>query len=247
MPEKLLTYLFFPPGGFLILIGISLWLWNKRPGFARILVLLTGLSLYLLSISPISNLLLLPLERPYRETFSGKADVIVVLGGGAEEGCAGEIRLTGTSTKRVLKAYMLWKKTHLPLVVSGGKLREGDWPEARYMEEVLKKLGVMDVLRGERAINTRQEAEEVKKIMGAYGWKTAYLVTSAFHMKRAVFAFRAHGVKVIPVATDFRSSSSSFFFLPSTKSLDDSFIALHEYAGLLYYWMRKVLLSGNGP
>ncbi len=247
MLEKILTYLFFPPGGILIILGISLWLWSGRPKLARILVLLSALSLYLLSISPVSKILLSPLESPYAGAQSGKGDVIVVLGGGIYSHCMGKFCLSCSSTKRILRAYLLWKKTALPVIVSGGRLRKEDKSEAEFMEEVLKALGVSTIIREERSINTRQEAEEVGKIMREHGWSCAYLVTSAFHMRRAIFSFKARGIRVSPVPADFRGSFQTFPLLPSTRALDNSFIALHEYAGLFYYWLRKVLLPGNGP
>ncbi len=247
MVEKILTYILFPPGGFVIALGISLFLWPRKPKVARALIVLTTLSLYLLSISPVAKLLLSPLEKPYQGMPKGKGDVIVVLGGGAYAHCKGEICLSCSSTKRIVRAYLLWKRTPLPVIVSGGRLRKFHRSEAEIMEEALKALGVKEVIREESSINTRQEAEEVGKIMREHGWSRAYLVTSAFHMRRAVFSFTARGIKVLPVATDFRASSQAFPLLPSTKALDDSFIALHEYAGLFYYWLRKILLPGNGP
>ncbi len=247
MPEKILTYILLPPGGIVLLIFLGLFLvWKKKKaGWA--LLLASAFLLYLLSLPPVADILLYPLERPYFETPKANAQAIVVLGGGSYRRCGDSFCLTESSLKRVLKAYLLWRESGLPILVSGGRLRESFPTEAEKMEALLHQLGVREVLREEKAINTRGEAREVGKLLKERGWNRIYLVTSAFHMKRALFAFRSRGIGAIPAATDFRSEMGGFPLLPNSKALDNSFIALHEYLGIVYYRLRAWLLPGSAP
>ena len=61
------------------------------------------------------------------------------------------------------------------------------------------------------------------------------LVTHAWHMTRAIKAFEKQSLKVIPAATGFTSQGANLFerLLPSAAALEQSAIAIHEWAGLL--------------
>ncbi|MHB8232044.1 MAG: YdcF family protein [bacterium] len=71
------------------------------------------------------------------------------------------------------------------------------------------------------------------------------LVTSAYHMARAVFLFRrtgmAAGLKIIPYPVDFKGNNHYNFysFLPNLGNLVISAEAVHEYLG--YVWARVKL------
>ncbi len=247
MVEKVLTYLFLPPGGIVVLLLSSYFLIGGDRRAGKALLLASAIFLYLLSLPPTANLLLYPLESPYFKSPRTRAQVIVVLGGGSYDRCGGEVCLTESSLKRVLKAFLLWRKTGLAVLVSGGHLKKNSPTEAEKMEALLRRLGVKEILKEERAINTREEAREVGRILKERGWNRVYLVTSAFHMGRALFAFRSRGIDAVPVATDFRSGMGGFPLLPNSKALDNSFIALHEYLGIVYYRLRAWLSSENAP
>lgn len=70
----------------------------------------------------------------------------------------------------------------------------------------------------------------------------AFLITSGFHMPRAVATFRAIGVEVIAVSTDVRSIEefdlTILDFLPDAGALAKSTEAIKELMGLLVYRTR---------
>ena len=84
--SKLFTYLFLPPGLFLMitLLCIGLFIFHKKR--ALIIVLITQAALlYVLSITPVKNALLLPLENAYMPPTMEQIEetkFIVILGGG---------------------------------------------------------------------------------------------------------------------------------------------------------------------
>jgi uncharacterized SAM-binding protein YcdF (DUF218 family) len=64
-----------------------------------------------------------------------------------------------------------------------------------------------------------------------------FLVTSAFHMPRALETFENLGANPLPAPSDFKGkhSYSILDFLPSGSSLHYANLAFHEYFGILYY------------
>ncbi len=245
--SKLFTFLFLPPGIFivLILIGIVLLLVNRRKTGIVILTL-TAILIYLLSIEPVKDRILLPLENAF--PYPGKAELnceaIVVLGGGKishspEEG--GKAAVTPQVAKRLYTAFKVWKRIKNPLVVSGGKVfNEKAEPESSAMKRFLTNLGILDkeIIEEDKSKNTFQNGVFTYKILSKKGIKKICLVTSAYHMPRSYKIFRSVGFSVIPVPADYRVdrapySWSSYF--PRMGYLYDSFSGIHEYVGIVYF------------
>lgn len=242
MIEKILTYIFFPPGGLVILLITAIFFVAKNRRRASIITLSIAIfSLYFLSTKAGSELLISPLENSYHPPEKVQADVIVVLGGGSFKYCPDRLCIGYSSIKRAAYALLLQRKYGLPIIVCGGKLFEPGPTEAEAMAIFLERLGGKDIIVEQKSINTWQQAIEVKKIMEENGWKRAVLVTSAFHMKRTVYSFKSQGIEVVPAPTDYRTDRSGAlmtYFLPYGEYLVTSFLALHEYVGILYYKIR---------
>ena len=94
------------------------------------------------------------------------------------------------------------------------------------------------------ANNTFEEAKQIKNlILNSEISNGVILVTSTFHMKRAILIFQRRGIKVFPYPVDFKTNNTSFKrkitnplnWLPNANSLNDTSIALKEIYGLLIY------------
>ena len=99
------------------------------------------------------------------------------------------------------------------------------------------------VLVTQEVQNTQQEAKAVRLLLDDE-IKTITLVTSAFHMNRASKLFAREGFELLPFAVDFKASRSGltvFSFIPSTEALHDTFKALRESLGRIYYSMHNQL------
>ena len=126
--EKVFNYIIFPPSIFIILLLAALFLIRKHKGKAILLITLDILLIYSLSIEPVKNLVLAPLENyapPVTKEAAKGTELIVILGGGTlenspEEGENGN--LTGDSFKRALYGLYLAEQYKLPILYSGGKL-----------------------------------------------------------------------------------------------------------------------------
>ena len=241
--SKLFTVFLLPPGCFFALLALLVFLIPRK--FKLSLGLVT-LFLYLLSIQPVSDMLLRPLEDacpPLPEQIDNDwPQAIVVLGGGtiqnSPEASAGQDTLSSDALKRAVYAFSLRDTFSVPFIFSGGKVFEYDQEAEAYTAgNLFKSIGLppQRFIAEDKSRNTWENAKETAKL----GIERAILVTSAYHMKRSVYCFQNNGISVIPAPTDYSIQRGReydiFSFLPSMNSLQNTYFALHEYIGLLYY------------
>ncbi len=184
----------------------------------------------MIACTPVTRYLLKPLTvaEDLRE-----ADLIVVLGGGVNEGRF----LTLVSSHRMVKGVQLYFEGKAPKILfSGGMPGKATVSEASVLGQVARRLKVPpeDILLEKKSKNTHDQAVEVKKIADRLRVKSILLVTSFSHMKRALMAFEKAGFKVYPAFAD-----------PNEKYADNPMDRLslfswliHEYAGMVYYQIR---------
>lgn len=239
---KLFYSWLLPPGIFvLMLLGVA-WQIRRRARWASVAVLAVTALLYVCSIQPVSERLLQSLEYRYAPAELKGADIIVVLGGGTVRdvpllpGWSGQ--LADASTQRLLPAYVLHRRTGLPILASGGEVYPDGGQESSYMRDVLVSLGMegMKVHLEDRSLNTTENAQYTAKILKDRGFSRPLLVTSAFHMPRSVKNFQLAGVDVRPYPVGFYSSRTitggMLGWVPSYSALRGTGLALKEYLGL---------------
>ena len=196
------------------------------------------------------------LERQYLPDELPKAEAIVVLGGATRSPDSPrpwvEVSEAGD---RVLYAAKLYRDGKAPIVVlSGGRIRwrGGSGSEADDMAELLKPMGVprSAILEEPDSLNTYENARNVKVILDREGIDRVLLVTSAFHMPRAMAIFRKQGIEAIAAPTDFliaddffessRDSGAGIILsiIPDAENLMMTTKALKEYLGAMIYRLR---------
>ncbi len=230
--KKLIAYFILPPGVLIVAFVVLGFLSKRR--LARFLAFSFALFVYLLSVEPVKDVLYKPLEEAYTVPLKPEGDVIVILGGGAYNTGI----LKEDSTKRLLTGFVLHKQTGLPIILSGGA-SVGALPEAEIMKNLLLTLGVDKgrIYTDVNSKDTKENAQEVKKLCQRLACKKVVLVSSAYHMKRAVISFKRVGLEVSPYPTDFKRDLryNLYSFLPKMGVLADSYKALREYLGMLWY------------
>ena len=117
------------------------------------------------------------------------ADCIVVLGAKVHA----DGRLSKTLLWRCDRAWELWSDgLSGELIVCGG--RGGDEPctEAQAMAARLKALGVPRgrIHQEDKSVNTVENLRNARRIMAEEGWRSAILVTSDYHLQRALWLAR---------------------------------------------------------
>ena len=240
--SKLFTAFFLPPGFFIIALLILVFFVPRRIKF--VLGAITVL-LYLVSIQPVSDALLRPLEDAFpplsAELNETWPQAIVVLGGGtiqnSPEAGTGDT-LSSDAKKRAVYAFTLRYRFPVPVFFSGGIVFNHDQEsEAATAGKLFESLGLPyeRILLEEKSRNTWENARETAKL----GIERAILVTSAYHMRRSVHCFTRNNITVIPAPTDYKIQRGRRYtllsFLPSMNSFNNTFLALHEYIGLVYY------------
>ena len=208
-----------PPGIFIILLAALTIYLIKFSGRLACAVGIMTLTFYLLCTGLVAERFMGHLERAYfppeRLEETG-ADVIVLLGGGAirdVQDVDGVGTLCASPSSRLLTAVRLQKILDIPILLSGGQVYSDSGAEALISERILKSLGVPDekILLETKSVNTTQNANFSAEILRQKNFTRPILVTSAFHMKRAVLNFSRQNFEVIPYPTDYTVSHNPKF------------------------------------
>jgi uncharacterized SAM-binding protein YcdF (DUF218 family) len=242
---SLVSYGFLaPPAVFitLCLLGALIALCWPRAGVA--LSLLSSLCLFAAATPALSTSLMHRLESalPRNPDFS-KAQAIVVLGGDARYGNGGDIpdALGPLSLERVVLARAAAERLHLPLAVSGGEMIPGHASEAGLMKAALEgQFGMRVRWTDDRSRTTWENALFTARLLEPGKVTTIVLVSQAWHLPRAMWAFEQAGFKAVPwpaprIALRLDGVDD---YLPSVAALHDTFRALHELVGGAYYRWR---------
>ncbi len=210
---------------------------------AALAVLILALCVgYLGSTSWVGDALLGPLERRYPplelDALPGDIAYVVVLGSGYAPG--GRIPVTAALNEdglaRLVEGIRISRRLHDPhLVVSGGAA-PGDTPSAFGYAKLADDLGV-DVPRAQVLSTPLDTGEEARAIAALIGRTPFILVTSAYHMPRAMRLMHQAGLDPIPAPTGQRAGVPPIrgvqLLMPTSSGLHKTELALHEYAGLL--------------
>lgn len=238
-----LKSLALPPFGLFLLAFIG-WLtmrWHRRWG--RILLGGSIIALYCLSTPFVGASLLHALQGDKAlapELATAGAEAIVVLGAGLRREAPeyGGETVDALTLERLRYAAKLSRGTGLPILVTGGATEPDQVAVAVAMEKTLKKdfsLSAKWVETDSR--NTHENAQFSTRMLNDAGVAHAYLVTHAWHMPRAALAFHGTGLQVTPAPTGFvaRPTPEPIDFLATAKGLYQSYFAVHELVGYLWY------------
>jgi uncharacterized SAM-binding protein YcdF (DUF218 family) len=227
-----------PPGIFFLAFWVlAYWCWRRRE--KKIAAVLAGITMifYLLSTGLVAEHLMGPLEAAYDPPADPAGDVIIMLGGGAMPDVPdvdGVGALTSSPANRLMTAVRLYHKLHIPILVSGGQVYADSGREAVIAHRWLRSLDVPeeDILVEDHSLNTTQNAQFSAALMKEHGLSQPILVTSAFHMKRAVLNFAEAGVQVEPFPADYMVSPHPVFHYnklrPQTEALLDNVTVMQE-------------------
>lgn len=248
--EKITQFLILPPSGLLILMAIGFLIVGKKRILGVLCIASGFILLYGMCINPVSDALIKPLESAYpplRDTEKINARAIVVLGGGVRDvswlGLGAQPGFY--SLERMVKGVELYWKTHIPLMFVGGSgdPARPDLKEATAMAHTAMSLGVpgRDIRIENNAKNTLESAKALKRVLNG---DRIILVTSAYHMKRAVAFFKKQGFDVIPAPTGYFEEQrplTGYSFIPGIDNLYASSAALSEYLSFRWYALRGEL------
>ncbi len=228
---------------FVALAGLLIERRHRRVG--RLLAWFGVLGLLVLSLPVVARPLLVALEQdlPLTPPTDQPPQAIVILGGDVRRGAGQppEVHLGPLSIERVLAGALLARQTKLPILVSAGKLEESDPPIAMLMADSLEHdfqvpaPWVEPVSR-----DTWENARMSAAILHQRGIRSVYVVTHAWHMRRAIEAFAGTGITVTaaPTYLDRMPVPLGVDFAPGVGAWRSSYFALHEWLGRVWYAAR---------
>jgi uncharacterized SAM-binding protein YcdF (DUF218 family) len=235
------------PDNLLLLIALfgltSALAGRRRLGFS----VLTAALVAMLCIAtlPIGAAMLGSLEAQFPEPrVEGPIDGVIVLGGALnpEAYFAHPGSGINSAVARIIEAARLARDYPTARIVYSGGPRPSEAPNANEGEaarDLLVALGVdpARITLDLESRNTYENAREAARLIEPRPGARWLLVTSAFHMPRAVACFRAVGFPVTAIPVDFkyrRRESVGFDFASGLADLD---LAAHEWIGLVAYRM----------
>jgi uncharacterized SAM-binding protein YcdF (DUF218 family) len=212
------------------------------------LALIATAVLAALAVFPVGDGMLAVLERRFSPLENcAEADRMAPAGVIVLGGAVGSIRIgdrfeatLGDAAERVTyAAYLARRYPDATVLVSGGQAFDNGsgTSEAEGMSELMVQLGVARgrILQEAESRTTAENATLVAQQTGSGTW---LLVTSAFHMPRAIATFRKSGVDVIAAPTDWRvGDDSEPLLFSASANLQKVDLAAREYLGLLAYWL----------
>jgi uncharacterized SAM-binding protein YcdF (DUF218 family) len=228
----------------------------------RRLLISSAVVLAIIGFSPLGKLLLYPLEQrfPPWDSTRGAPDGIIVLGGAIDPdlSVAKGRAVFGHAADRIVAAAALARQyPNARIVFSGGNanlVSDDSAREADYAISVFESLGIAGrrLLVERSSRNTQENAQFSKAVANPKDGERWLLVTSAFHMPRAIGLFRKAGFPVEPYPVDWRVGGGADllrFSQIALGGLDRTDIAVREWIGLVAYWATgkiDALLPGPG-
>lgn len=242
------------PPGLLALMLFAGLLWHRH-WFGRLLSWASLLALYLLSTAAATGWLAPLLEtyppRTGEQLRAAGAQAILLLSAGYDRNTPEldwQARPDAASLQRASYALKLHRDSGLPLVISGGVLREGDQAVAKVLARWLRQRAQVEPLALEtRSLTTWENARYSAPLLRKLGIGRVALVTHAYHMPRAMLSAQAHGIDAIAAPMGFMSAPSSplteipseELWRPDMRAFGANYLLLHELAGAFWYNLKK--------
>lgn len=246
-------WLIVQPTSLLLIAGLlgAVLLWTPWGRLGSVMVLIAFVLLAICALSPLGNALIIPLEDRFPRVEvadSGQPIGLIVLGG-AEDSIITRARHTtalNEAGERVTEALAFARKYPSSVVLlSGGSaaMFYETGSEAVGTAALLERLGLPAdrVVLEDKSRNTMENARFSAEIIASRSDLTArkwYLLTSAFHLPRAVGCFRTAGLDVAAWPVDYRTRGPADLARPFDRPSDGLRrvdLATREWVGLLTY------------
>lgn len=238
-PSTLLTLL--AVGG--LILSLS---WRR---FGLTLATIGAGGLLLIGLGPFGRMMLVPLEKRFPVFIDDgrRVDGIVVLGGAELPGITaaqGQPAFQESAERILALGELARRYPEARIIFSGGsgQLQKAAMQEADVVRLALPQIGLPEgrVMFERTSRNTAENARLTSALVKPASGENWLLVTSAFHMPRAVGSFRAAGFPVTAYPVDFRTTGDpGYFRLFGSVAEGAGFfeLALREWIGLTVYYL----------
>lgn len=244
-----IAWAFLSPGNLIVfaLVLSMLLVVTDRIRAAQFLLVPTAIISFVLMVYPVSDYVMQPLENRFQkpETLPKSIDGIIVLGGGEDlqRALSWNTPELGLGADRYIGAAKLAAAyPKAPVIFTGGSgsiQLQNTGSEGSFAKQLLTTIGIDPdrLIIESQSRNTYENFLLTRSLLpkedGRY-----LLVTSAYHMPRAVGIARKQNLNVMPYPVDYRSSRDGyrqfdFDFFDHLKTLEP---AWKEWVGLTVYF-----------
>jgi len=246
--SKILNFLLSPFNWCVLLLLLSWFIKTKK---YKKKIILTTVSVFIL----FSNTYLFQKIVSYWEypitpapTLKDNNLPIVILGGLSSYDDQKQRIHFNEAADRLLQALPLHQANpNRKLIISGGsaEIYFEERPEADYLNDYLLSIGVEaeTILFETKSRNTHENARNTATLLNRLNIeRKVILITSAFHIRRAVACFEKQGFQVTPYAahafTKHQILKPADYFMPSLNTLTRWPIIIKEWLGLMVYKIK---------
>jgi len=254
--KKVIGGLILPLPALLLIMALGiLLLWFSRWQKSGKTLITTGwLLLLLLSLQPVADRLLSPLENHW-PTWQNQhpVDYVVVLGGGYtwNPDWAPSSNMINNSLPRLTEGVRIWRANPgAKMIFTGAAAPTNPVSTAEVGSRVAQSLGVPAdaIMTLDKPRDTEEEAQEVAKVTGN---KPFVLVTSASHLPRAMVFFQRQGLHPWPAPANQMAIASPINYwdkaTPSALWLEHSERAAYEWIGQLWQKIKPAASPSMQP
>jgi uncharacterized SAM-binding protein YcdF (DUF218 family) len=247
--SKILWFVADPGNILLIAICLAAILaWTKRTKSAKKVLTATAVGAVLVTVFPIGSMLFNNLENrfPQVETLPKNITGIIVLGGVVDQFITDDrkqVAINGAVERltEFARLSFLYPKAKLVFTGGSGVLGKQGLKEADVINPLLVTLGLNPnrIIFENQARNTSENASLTKKIIKPRLDQRWLIITSAFHMPRAMGSFRQVGWNAIAYPVDYQTKQNQSLGLGLNlqAGLGKLSTAIHEWLGLTFYWL----------
>ncbi len=224
-------------------VGIARMRRKQKLGLLYVSISIVILAIFSTGFLP--RILVTTLEKRFATSqLPSHIDGIIVLAGGSHVGPTGEVRLS--VPERLIQGIRIAQKhTEAKIIFAGRSAQQSSsLCEAKLMAQTAEKnnISAKRILTDCTSRNTHENAMEILRLLQNNPHKkdnsSWVLITSAFHMPRAIGSFRKLGMNPTPYSVSFSAESGKKTdFLPSLENYKNAKKAFKEWLGLLGYFL----------
>lgn len=212
---------------------------------------LAGLILFITLYTTSGNVMLQSLENHIERPAQDPASVscIIMLGGAIENdvmAARGGIEFNAAADRYTQTLRLALKYPQAKLLVSGG---DGSFSgqyegEAKAAESFFQNFGISPdrLIKDNTSRNTFENSANTAQLLRANQLENCLLVTSAFHMPRAMALFAKGGISIAPYPVDYRTTGETQLGLDFTQPS----LNAQNTATAVREWLAIIAYSGTG-
>lgn len=223
--KGIISFFFKPLSIFILVLLVAGYLYKKGSlKWAQRFFIASFVWLFLVSYQPLSEYLLSLLESQYSQVSKQNKDAkyILALGGDSD-----------LRTHEALRLY--YQNKNLKIITSGYEPYGSDG--AFHTARLLREAGVPTESIEEHA-QSKDTIEEALMLKNKGLTGPFYLITSAYHMPRAMAIFKKQGLHPIATPTNFLQTEAKWHQVFNVQALAHNEIVFHELLGLIWYKLK---------